>query len=281
VSSKSNRKQSSSSRSLPTAYGFVGTGEIAAAIVNGLSRDASDAPAIFLSPRGRDVARELASRFPNVQVCGSNQEVLENTSTIVLAVRPPIARAVLTELSFQPQHVLISAVAGVRLGQLRDWASPARHVIRTIPLPQAAHGQSLTVMYPDNVVAHELFTRVGNVLVPREEETLDAFSAATATFAAHLDYLTSITDWLADHGVDRDAASTYVTHIFGQIGQSLLEPAHSLAALMEKHTTPGGINEQLMNDLRHDGVPDLVRQALDRILTRLGNQPSTPKPRPR
>lgn len=33
--------------------------------------------------------------------------------------------------------------------------------------------------------------------------------------------------------------------------------------------TPGGINEQFLADLRDDGVPDVVRRALDRILDRL------------
>lgn len=113
------------------------------------------------------------------------------------------------------------------------------------------------------------FGRVGSVLVPSEEESLDAFSAATATFAAHLDYLETIAHWLADHGVDHHTATAYVIHIFGQLGQSLLQRTDSLATLTDKHTTPGGINEQLMTDLRRDGVPALVPRALDRILARL------------
>lgn len=250
-------------------FGFVGAGEITAAIVEGLNADGADPPAVFLSPRGRRIGHELASRFPNVQVCDSNQDVLENATSIVLAVRPPIARAVLAELSFRPQHVVMSAMAGVRLERLQDWTSPAGRIVRVIPLPQAARGQSLTVMYPDSAVARELFGRVGGVLVPSEERTLDAFSAATATFAAHLDYLTTIANWLVDHGVDHDAATAYTTHIFGQLGQSLLVSTDSLATLTEKHMTQGGINEQLMTDLRSDGVPDVVRRALDRILSRL------------
>ncbi|SFQ54930.1 pyrroline-5-carboxylate reductase [Amycolatopsis arida] len=253
----------------PTTYGFVGTGEITAAIVEGLSTRGDEAPAVFLSPRGRAVGRELADRFPNVRVCGSNQEVLESATSIVLAVRAPLAREVLAELSFRPEHVLLSAVAGVRRERLLDWAAPTGRVVRTIPLPQAARGQSLTVMYPDDAAARELFDRVGGVLVPDEEETLEAFSAATATFAAHLDYLGTIASWLADHGVDHDAATAYVAHVFGQLGQSLSRHTGSLATLAGKHTTPGGINEQLMSDLRRDGVPGAVRRALDRILVRL------------
>lgn len=104
-------------------------------------------------------------------------------------------------------------------------------------------------MYPDNAVARDLFGRVGGVLVSSEEETLDAFSAATATFAAHLDYLTTITVWLADHGVDHRTATAYTTHIFGQLGQALLQRTDPLTTLTDKHATPDGINEQLMTDL--------------------------------
>ncbi|QUQ64706.1 NAD(P)-binding domain-containing protein [Kutzneria sp. CA-103260] len=250
-------------------YGFVGTGEITAAIVAGLSTGVADPPAVLLSPRGRDVGRELASRFPNVRVCESNQGVLDSATVIVLAVRPPMAQDVLAELSFQPRHVVLSALAGVRLEQLRHWAAPAGQVVRVIPLPQAAQGQSLTAICPDNAVARELFDRVGGVVVANEEKTLDAFSAATATFAAHLDYLTTIAEWLAGQGIEHDAATAYVTHIFGQLGQSLSQHTGPLAELTEKHMTPGGINEQLMTDLRREGVPDLVRHALDRVLARL------------
>lgn len=256
-------------QSSPATYGFVGAGAITAAIVEGLHVDRDEPPTVFLSPRSRTVGQELATRFPNVHVCNSNQDVLDNATSIVVAVRPQMARTVFAEMSFRPQHVVISVVAGVRLERLRDWAAPATHVVRAIPLPAAARAASLTAMYPDSATARELFSRVGGVLVPDDETTLEALSAATATFAAHLDYLTTIVGWLTDHGVDHGAATAYVTHIFGQLGQSLSQDAGSLAALTERHMTPGGINQQFMTDLRRGGVPDVVRRALDRILARL------------
>ncbi|SHF63183.1 NAD(P)-binding domain-containing protein [Streptoalloteichus hindustanus] len=253
----------------PAGYGFVGTGEITAAIVEGLSAGVADPPAVFLSPRGREVGRALADRFPNVRVCPSNQDVLDNATSIVLAVRPQIAHEVVEELTFRPHHVVISAVAGVPLERLRDWTAPAGRVVRSIPLPQAARRQSLTVLYPDDTVARGLFERVGGILVPGEEATLEAFSAATGTFAAHLDYLATIVSWLADQGVDSEVAAAYVTHIFGQLGQSLTRRTDSLATMTAKHMTPGGLNEQFMADLRREGTPEAARRALDRLLARL------------
>ncbi|WP_410657601.1 NAD(P)-binding domain-containing protein [Amycolatopsis sp. lyj-112] len=250
-------------------YGFVGAGEITAAIVEGLSKDVTDAPSIFLSPRSRSVGQELADRFPNVKVCAGNQEVLDNATSIVLAVRPPIAQEVLADLTFRPEHVLISALAGARLAQLREWAAPAGDVVRTIPLPPAARRQSLTAMYPDNAAARTLFDSIGGTVVPDEEEGLNVFSAATATFAAHLDYLGTIAAWMTDQGIEDTVATTFTSHIFGQLGQSLLEHDGALETLTGKHMTPGGLNEQLLTELRTEGVPDTVRHALDGILTRL------------
>ncbi|GAA3555749.1 pyrroline-5-carboxylate reductase [Amycolatopsis ultiminotia] len=248
-----------------SGYGFVGTGEITAAIVTGL--DGADP--VYLSPRGREIGQALAERFPNVQVCGSNQEVLDRAETVVLAVRPQVVRAVLEELTFGPQHVVISAVAAVRLDRLREWAAPATRVVRSIPLPQAERRQSRTVAYPDDAAARRLFEPLGGLVVPDDEAGLEAFSAATATFAAHLDYLATIAGWMGEHGVDPDAASAYLTHVFGQLGQSLSAGSGALAELTARHTTPGGINEQLMTDLRRDGVPDTVRRALDAVLDRV------------
>ncbi|AXK35616.1 pyrroline-5-carboxylate reductase [Streptomyces armeniacus] len=258
--------QSSSSSS---SFGFVGAGEITAALVAGMSAEAGAPPAVFLSPRGRTVARDLSDRFPNVRVCRSNQEVVDSTTSIVLAVPPPAAQSVLEELSFGPEHVVLSAVAGLRLDRLAGWAAPAGQVVRTIPLPQAAHRESLTVAYPDHAVARDLFDRVGGMLVPDDERALEAFSATTATFAAHLDYLATVAAWLADRGVDHATATDYTTHIFSQLGRSLSEHDDALAVMTGKHSTPGGTNEQLRNDLRRDGVPDSVRHALDRVLSRL------------
>ena len=250
-------------------YGFVGAGEITAAIVTGLSAGVADPPEVFLSPRGRAVGRELAERFPNVQVCDGNVGVVERASVIILAVRPPDAREVLSKLTFRPDQVLISALAGVALERLRAWAPTAGELVRAIPLPQAAQGASLTAIHPDHAAARELFDRVGQVVVTDGEPTLDAMSAATATFAAQLDGLATIAGWLTEQGLDPDAAAGYPKHLFGALGQTLLQSDDTLATLTVKHMTPGGINEQVLHDVRRDGQPEMLRRALDRVLVRL------------
>ncbi|EOD63947.1 NAD(P)-binding domain-containing protein [Amycolatopsis vancoresmycina] len=222
-------------------YGFVGTGELTAAVVEGLSAGSPAPPPVFLSPRNQRIAHDLAARFPNVTACGSNQEVLDRATAVVIAVRPQITRDVLEELTFRPDHVVVSAVAAVSLAELRDHVAPAERIVRAIPLPTASRRASCTALYPDDPVARTLFESVGEVVVPENETTLATFSAATATFAAHLDQLATIAAWMAAHGVRAEDANAYVAHVFGELG----------------------------NTLREAGVPDHIGHGLDAVLTRL------------
>lgn len=247
------------------SYGFVGAGELTAAIVEGLS---VTEPPVFLSPRNHDVAHDLAARFPNVRVCGTNQEVLDSAATVVVAVRPQIVREVLAELTFRPEHVVVSAVAGVSLARLREWAGPAERIVRSIPLPTASRRASRTALYPDDTVARALFESVGDVVVPPDEDTLATFSAATATFAAHLGQLATIAAWMAEHGVAPEDANAYVAHVYGELGRTLARHEGTLEELARKHETPGGINEQFRIALRDTPT----RHGLDEVLARLKGQ---------
>jgi pyrroline-5-carboxylate reductase len=73
--------------------GFIGTGEISSSIVTGLCSFGTTSHSIRLSPRNAAAARELSSRFKGISVASSNQEVLDHSSTIVIAVRPSAADA--------------------------------------------------------------------------------------------------------------------------------------------------------------------------------------------
>ena len=57
--------------------GFIGTGHITKAVVEGLCGDGDPPAPILLSPRNRTVAADLAGRFESVSVATDNQAVLD------------------------------------------------------------------------------------------------------------------------------------------------------------------------------------------------------------
>lgn len=254
------------------SIGFVGTGAITAALVRGLNRHLDRAPRVYLSPRGERTAAMLDREFGNVSVCGSNDAVLAATPIVVVAVRSADAPDVLRELRFTESHVVISVVAGMSLATLAAAAAPASRVVRAIPLPWVAQGAGSTPIHPADPDAEELFNQVGDVIVTDSEAALEALSAASATVAAHLEQLQTITDWLAAQDVAPELAVRYVTQNFGRLGGSLLDldgAPDALGELARHHTTPGGLNEQFRAGLRVAGVPNATRRGLDALLARV------------
>src|SRR5690349_13221878 len=116
--------------------GIIGTGTMASAVVEGL-RSAGDSSSILLSPRNAITASALAERFPGVAVSSSNQEVLDHSDTVLLAVRPQVAENVLSVLRFRPDQQILSIIAIFDLERLRALVSPARRIVRAVPLPSA------------------------------------------------------------------------------------------------------------------------------------------------
>ena len=165
--------------------GFIGTGEITSSIVTGLRSFGTTSHSIRLSPRNTAVARELSNRFKGISVASSNQEVLDHSDTIVIAVRPAAARSVLSELRFGPDHQIISLVSGLSLLSLSRLVPPATRIARAVPLPSTARRLSPTAICPAAPAALDLFAELGTAFPVETEREFDAICATTATVASY------------------------------------------------------------------------------------------------
>src|SRR3546814_6581800 len=76
------KTESTMTDSTPARLGFIGTGTIAAAIVEGLALSGEEP--ILLSPRNADIAARLSDRFSHVGVANDNQAVLDQSDLVIL-----------------------------------------------------------------------------------------------------------------------------------------------------------------------------------------------------
>ncbi|MEU9320073.1 NAD(P)-binding domain-containing protein [Streptomyces sp. NPDC048295] len=144
--------------------GIIGVGEIGRAIVDGLCDGVVHPPRIHLSPRGARTAGELSLRYPNVRVCADNQDVANRSEVVVLAVRPQDRAEALAGLRVGDDGVVISLMAGVGIGELRETLGTGAPVVRAIPLPTVRERRSVTVTCPSHPVADDLFDGLGGAL---------------------------------------------------------------------------------------------------------------------
>jgi pyrroline-5-carboxylate reductase len=254
------------------SYGIVGVGAIATAIVTGLCEQVQDAPRIVLSPRNAQRVAELAARFPSVRVARTNQEVLDESSVVLLCIRPQDARSVLPGLKFSAGHAIVSAMAGVQIASLRELLAPAQNIARVIPLPSVATRQGATPAFPWTDAAQALFKRLGTAIEIPHETAFEATSASTATIAAHFAYLDAICRWLIAQGVAETAARQQVAATFVGLAAQLRGHVSDFAVMARDHATAGGTNEQFLGVLQQARVFEAVDDGLNGVLERLAKR---------
>jgi pyrroline-5-carboxylate reductase len=251
--------------------GFIGTGEITSSIVTGLSSSGVTTHSIRLSPRNPVIAKELANRFQGISVAFCNQEVLDHSDTIVIAVRPSAGRDILSELAFRPDHQVISLVSALSLRSLSELVSPAVRIARAVPLPSAAKQLSPTAIYPPDPIAFELFAGVGTVFPVERENEFDAICATTATIASYFAFNETMASWLEQQGVPASHARDYIARLFLGVTTGAVEASkRSFQSLAATHATADGINEQFLQHLVEHGLLTRVSEALDAVLHRIG-----------
>jgi len=256
--------------------GFIGTGTIAAAIVEGLSKARVSSLEIVVSPRNATIAQVLEARFANVRAAKSNQAVLDATDLVVLAVRPQVAEEVLRGLRFRRGHQVVSLVAAWPIDRVRSMVAPATTVARAAPLPFVANLIGPTALYDAPKAVVELFDHLGSAMPVESEEAFDALMATTSIMGSYFELLHTVSTWLAGAGLSEGLGAQFASQIFYALGSTArCAPSSDFAALREEFSTKGGLNEQLAERLAAAGVFSAVHSGLDGVMERLRGSSTT------
>jgi pyrroline-5-carboxylate reductase len=251
------------------AYGVLGVGSIASAIVTGLCDRRDDAPRVLLSPRGAAASAALSDRYPTVEVAAGNQAVLDGSVAVMVCLRSADV-ALLGDLTWRADHVVVSATAGLGMARLLELVAPATRACRSVPMPPVAVRAGLTAVHPPLAEARDLFDRLGGTLEVEDVGSYEALSATSATLAGFFEYLSTQTAWLESRGIPAADARRYVAATFAGTLTSLDGgDVPDFTELSAEYATPGGVNEQVARDLRRHGAFDALSAALDAALGRL------------
>jgi pyrroline-5-carboxylate reductase len=249
--------------------GIIGVGEIGRAIVDGLCDGVEQPPEIHLSPRGSRTAAELSRQYPNVRVCADNQDVVNRSETVLIAVRPQDRSEALAGLQIGGDSVVVSVMAGIGISELRLTLGTDAPLVRAIPLPAVRERRSVTVTCPSPPAVDALFDRLGGALPVPDEAAFNVFSALTATLTSHYWYLATLTDWACRQGVPSKDADRYIRGLFQGVERSLGDEGRSLHQLAGDHETPNGINERLRTTWFDAANSEALTKALDALLADL------------
>ncbi|MGW0551383.1 NAD(P)-binding domain-containing protein [Streptomyces altiplanensis] len=249
--------------------GIIGVGEIGRAVVEGLRNEGGASPEVFLSPRGARTAAVLSERFEGVQVCADNQEVVDRSELVIIAVRRQDHHEALAGLTVDDDKTVVNVMAGIATDDLRRTLATGAPIVRAIPLPAVRERRSVTVTCPTHPAVDSFFEQLGGALPVADEGTFNVFSALTGTLTAHYTYLATLTSWAAGHGISSDAAERYVRGLFQNVGRSLDDETRPLHQLATDHETPKGNNERIRTTWFDPANAAALTRALDGLLADL------------
>jgi len=249
--------------------GFIGTGKITSSIIYGIFKSKLKNLKISVSPRNSSIANKLSKKFRSVEIRKDNQEVINRSDIIFLAVTPNVGLKILDKLRFTSSKKIISFISTINLANLKK-LTKNKNITRAIPLPPIEIKKGPIVVCPPNKTAKSFFNHLGIVIEVRNEKVCNKFWSTSSLMAPFYELLKTSTDWLVRKGVEKSKATNYITELFLGLSQDAVNKKSSgLKKLVAESQTPRGLNEQALRELQKGKFYSKLNVALNNIHRKL------------
>jgi|TARA_B110000444_G_C18692136_1_gene524816 pyrroline-5-carboxylate reductase len=249
--------------------GFIGTGKITSSIVYGIFKSKLKTSKIYISPRNRGIAKRLSKKFRNVKIAKNNQEVINASNLIFLAITPSVGLKILGKLKFSTSKKIISFISTINLTNLKKLTNN-KNISRAIPLPPIEIKKGPIVICPPNKTAKNFFKHLGEVIEIRNEKLSYKFWSTGSIMAAYYEILNTSSNWLVKKGIKKNIAQNYIAELFLSLSQDAVNKrSQGFEKLVADSQTPKGLNMQALQELKKAKFFEKFTKALDNINKRV------------
>ena len=262
---------------LPQSIGFLGTGNMAEALIKGLISSGVVAPAqIHGSDPRKERCQEMRDRYA-MHATTHNEDVVRHCEIVVLSVKPQILPQVLDEIAphLKPSALVISIAAGTPVAAIERRLPPGTRVVRTMPNTPALVGAGATAIAAgshakeaDVEATQRIFDAVGMTVVI-DESQLDAVTGLSGSGPA---YVFLIIEALSDAGVkmglSRYNAQALAAQTLLGSAKLLIETHEHPGRLKDMVTSPGGTAIAGLHTLEAGGLRTTLINAVEAATNR-------------
>jgi pyrroline-5-carboxylate reductase len=250
--------------------GFIGTGKIASSVITGIFNSKIAYNKIIISPRNKDIAKNLKQKFKKVIISKDNQQIVDNCDWIFLAITPTVGEKIIKDLKFKPTQTIISFISTITLSRLKKAIKVKAKIVRAIPLPPIALKKGPVPICPPNQKVKAFFDKIGTTVEIKNEKSSINFWSTSGMMAPFYQLLSTMTDWLVKKGVKRDNAQKYITSLFLALSEdAVVNSKKDLKYLVKESQTLKGLNEQGVKELTKAGFYKSLEKTLNSIHKRL------------
>lgn len=189
--------------------GILGVGHLASYVVAGL-RHANDKRKIMLSPRNKKYSQKLKSDY-YCDIATNNQDVINNSDIILIAVRPEHLERLINEVDFKSNQLVISCITGVSLEKLHSLI-PNANIVKTLPLSSVEIGEGVVPLFPKNSIAQNLLKPIGKLITFENEDNYELASTAAVLNGVVFGFMDELSQWFENKGLSSNQAREIVTH---------------------------------------------------------------------
>ena len=250
--------------------GFIGTGKISSSVIEGIIKSKINFKKIILSPRNKKISKFLKNKFKNIEIAKNNQDVIDKSNWVFLAITPEVGNKIIKDLKFRPKQTIISFISTITLSQLKKAIRVKAKIIRAIPLPPISLKKGPIPICPPNSKVKEFFNNLGTTVEIKNEKSSINFWSTSGMMAPFYEMLRVMTDWLVKRGVKRNNAQKYITSLFLALSEdAVVNSKENLKNLVKESQTPKGLNEQGVKELTKAGFYKSLEKTLNSIHRRL------------
>jgi pyrroline-5-carboxylate reductase len=250
---------------------FIGAGNMAGSLINGLISDGYD-PTRIVASDTNPAALDAIARRTGVRTTADNAAAAA-ADTLVLAVKPQMLEGVargIADVVQQRRPLVISIAAGIREAALEGWLGRGVALVRTMPNTPAMIGAGATVLHAGPAVTDEQRDRAESILRSvgltrwvEDEGLLDAVTALSGSGPAYFFLVMEAMESAAtDLGIPQETARLLTLQTALGAARMAIESAEEPATLRRRVTSPGGTTERAVKVLEDGGLRELFGQAL-------------------
>ncbi len=268
---------------------FIGGGNMAAALIGGLTKRGLSAERIVVADPSREQLERLVQGY-GVAAAADNASAVSGAEVVILAVKPQLMRTVahgLKESLERSKPLVISIAAGIPHAALTRWFGAEVPVVRTMPNRPALNGFGATGLYApaavgaaNRALAETIMAAVSATVWVEHESQMDTVTALSGSGPAYFFLFMEALEAAAhERGLPNDIAHKLTLETAFGAAQMARHSTDSLGTLREQVTSKGGTTAAALAVLDAAGLHAIVAHAVaaaDRRSAELAAEFGTP-----
>ncbi len=254
--------------------GFIGAGNMAGAILNGILRTELLPPdQIYMSNRSGEKLEIPARR--GVNTTSDNRVVAQEADLIILGIKPQMFGVVLPEIAPLLWDKCVVSISPGYSASYLNLQLPGCHVVRAMPNTPLLVGKGVTAVAQAPLVPQKLFNAVVEVfsaagevsIVP--ESMLDAVIAVSGSSPAYFFRMAdAMVKGAVKLGMDPEEALRLTALTMEGAAKMLLESGGEAGELTRQVCSPGGTTLAALTAFDEHQFEEMISRAMERCVSR-------------